>query len=620
MKKLFVLLVVFLFAHSFIVLAAEKEIESRISKVTVFMNGAQVSGDYKISLPAGTTTLKFTGISSYVDKNSIRVTGQGSFTILSVKQSLNYVDDLVEQNKGRDLENEIRQYKLQKETKETELKVLQERKDFLVANLSIVGSDKVIEPGNLKLYSDFFAAGFSDVEMKMLATQRDLKDIDEKIRALELQSQELMKDQDRPSAEILVEIDAKQETTGNFNLSYLVTNAGWYPTYDLRVQDIDHPVELTYQANVYQATGIDWKNVDLIISNADPAENANIPALFPYYLNFAQTGLKAPTPNTYDPGIREVRGKVVDAETGEPLPFVSVIVKDRSVGAATDFDGNFSISIPVGAQYLQFSFVGYVSQVVPVSQAYIMVYLNPDVVGLQAMEVTSYAISKDSYRSSRKEDEEISIPLEVKTSARQTGFEFNIQMPYTIESNANALKIDMKRIDLASDYIYKSVPKLAEKAFLIALIRDWEQHDLLVGEINLYYANTYVGKSLLDLSQMKDTLEVSLGPDRSISVKREQEKEFSSKQFLGSNKMENRHWKTTIKNNKSQAVRLLVYDQVPVSNNAEITVETINYSQGTLVAETGQVTWELELAPGETITRSLEYSVKYPKSRMLRIQ
>lgn len=617
MKKLLFIFTAFLFSQSLLMVAAEKEVESKISTVTVFMTGAQVTGDYNISLPAGNTTLKFTGISSFVDKNSIRVTGQGNFTILSVKHALNYLDKSANQEKTDEIGAKIKLLKNQVETKETELKILGERKDFLVANMSLA-SDKVVDPANMRLYHDFFTTNFSEVEMKILSVQRELRDLNEQLKLNEQQYQEIAKQKNQPSSEIIVEVTARQETTGSFKVSYVITSAGWYPTYDLRVKDIDSPVQLTYQANVYQTCGMDWKNVELIISNANPGENANLPVLAPYYLNFPSLA-RTVGGIAYDPSVRQVRGKVIDGETGEPLPFVSITVKDKSVGTASDFDGNFTISIPAGAKFLVFSYVGYLSQEIPISQAYMTVSLNADVVGLQEVVVTSYGISKDSFRE-KELDEEQSVPLEVSTVQRQTSFEFKIATPYTIESNSGALKIDMMSFEMNSAYVYKTVPKLSERAFLIALISDWEKYDLLDGEINLYYENTFVGKSLLDLSQISDTLEVSLGPDKDISIKRELEKEFTSKQLMGPNKIEKRSWKTIVKNNKSRNVRIIVYDQLPVSNHSDIIVESINTSGVTADADTGIVTWELESAPGETITRSLEYSVKYPKNKILRIQ
>jgi hypothetical protein len=61
-----------------------------------------------------------------------------------------------------------------------------------------------------------------------------------------------------------------------------------------------------------------------------------------------------------------IKGKVTDIETGDPIPFASVILKGTKVGMTTDFEGNYTISTSTKADSLQVSYVGYISQSKPV--------------------------------------------------------------------------------------------------------------------------------------------------------------------------------------------------------------------------------------------------------------
>ncbi|AQS94728.1 TonB-dependent receptor [Polaribacter sp. BM10] len=55
-----------------------------------------------------------------------------------------------------------------------------------------------------------------------------------------------------------------------------------------------------------------------------------------------------------------LKGLLTDKETNnEPLPFANVLIKGTNVGATTDFDGNYSIKVPVGTHVVSFSFLGY---------------------------------------------------------------------------------------------------------------------------------------------------------------------------------------------------------------------------------------------------------------------
>ena len=124
----------------------------------------------------------------------------------------------------------------------------------------------------------------------------------------------------------------------------------------------------------------------------------------------------------------------------------------------------------------------------------------------------------------------------------------------------------------------------------------------------------------LNIRYATDTLEISLGRDKQVSVKREKLKDFTTKQFIGSKKEETRAYKTVIKNNKKQAINMIVLDQVPVSQLEEIEVKLLESSKGKLDKDTGELKWKFILSPAELKEFDLQYSVKYPKHKSLIIE
>ena len=73
--------------------ADDHKIDSKVQKVTVFLNGAQVTRTAMVNVTAGTSTLIFGNISPGIDVQSIQVHANGEFTILSVKHEMNYLDE-----------------------------------------------------------------------------------------------------------------------------------------------------------------------------------------------------------------------------------------------------------------------------------------------------------------------------------------------------------------------------------------------------------------------------------------------------------------------------------------------------------------------------------------------
>ena len=140
------------------------------------------------------------------------------------------------------------------------------------------------------------------------------------------------------------------------------------------------------------------------------------------------------------------------------------------------------------------------------------------------------------------------------------------------------------------------------------------------GEANIYFDNSFVGKSIIDPSVASDTLHFSLGRDQSIRVQRTKVNESSTRRFLGSSQEQTLTWRITVKNTRREAVNITLYDQTPVSRNTGIDVTVSELSNGIRDKDTGIVTWPLQLQAGEQRELVLQYKVKYSKNRRLTIE
>lgn len=205
------------------------------------------------------------------------------------------------------------------------------------------------------------------------------------------------------------------------------------------------------------------------------------------------------------------------------------------------------------------------------------------------------------------------------TSTIQTALntEFDIALPYTVASSAKPVVVDIRNYDMKADYIYSVAPKLDVDAFLMARATGWEEFNLLPGEANIFFEGTFVGKSFIDPNNIKDTLAVSLGRDKRIVVKRDKLKDLTSKNFIGSSRKENYTWEISVRNTKTDAVKIIVEDQVPVSQNTQIEVTTVDLGGAKYNKDTGKLTWELELKPNETRKLVYKFEVKYPKDKQV---
>lgn len=205
----------------------------------------------------------------------------------------------------------------------------------------------------------------------------------------------------------------------------------------------------------------------------------------------------------------------------------------------------------------------------------------------------------------------------VTTIQTSLNTEFDIALPYTVQSSAKPVVVDIRNYDMKADYIYSVAPKLDADAFLMARATGWEEFNLLPGEANIFFEGTFVGKSFIDPNNIKDTLAVSLGRDKRIVVKREKLKDLTSKNFIGSSRKESYVWEISVRNTKTDAIKIIIEDQVPVSQNTQIEVTAVDLGGSKYNKDTGKLTWELELKPNETRKLVYKFEVKYPKDKQV---
>lgn len=197
--------------------------------------------------------------------------------------------------------------------------------------------------------------------------------------------------------------------------------------------------------------------------------------------------------------------------------------------------------------------------------------------------------------------------------------DFDIEEPYTIPSDFKPYSIDISEHSLPATFKHFAVPKLDRDAFLLAQITGWEDLDLISGPMNVYQGETYVGLANLNSRTISDTLELSLGRDQKVTLKREKRKEFSKNRFLGDKKISAFSYQISAKNNHSTPINIEVLDQVPISNNKEISIDIKELSKAQHYSETGKLKWEFSMNPNQTKSLNFAYNVKHPKTMEVKL-
>ncbi|WP_417352750.1 DUF4139 domain-containing protein [Flavobacterium alkalisoli] len=219
--------------------------------------------------------------------------------------------------------------------------------------------------------------------------------------------------------------------------------------------------------------------------------------------------------------------------------------------------------------------------------------------------------------ASMYEKRESSIKKYVDINENQLAVSFDIDVPYDILSNGKKHSVTLKEIKLPASYRHYAVPKLEKETFLLAEIEDYSKYNLLSGEANIIFEGMYAGKTYIDPNSTSDTLRLSMGRDKKVSVKREKVVDKSGSKFLSSYKEQTFTYDLTVKNNKKETIALMLKDQYPISTDKEIEIELLESDHAKINKETGVLTWELNLKPGESKKLRISFKVRHPKDKAL---
>lgn len=237
------------------------------------------------------------------------------------------------------------------------------------------------------------------------------------------------------------------------------------------------------------------------------------------------------------------------------------------------------------------------------------------------LQSSAYGVmkAKKSAETAAPVMEESSISDFTTVTENQLNIAFDIDIPYDILSNGKVHSVSLKEIKLPATYKYYAVPRVENEAFLLAEIADYSKYNLLQGEANIIFEGMYVGKTFIQPNQTSDTLNLSMGRDKKVSIKREKVADKSGTKFLSAKKEQTFTYDITVRNNKKENVELLLKDQYPLTTNKEIEVELLQSDSAKVNSETGILTWQLQLKPNETKKIRISYRVKYPKDQVLNL-
>lgn len=374
--------------------AKDIELKTTISDVTVFQSGAQVKRSGSVKIPAGESEIKISDATSLLKKESIQVKGEGSFTILSVNHQLKLNDVDNEKAKWEELDQKQKSLMQQMEELSVKIQVLNSQETSILNLKDITTATKGVTVEQISKAQELIRLKLTEIKTEKLKNSRLILDLfdEHKIVSQHLVALKTPKQQVR--YEIVIKVFAKTEVNGNFTVSYIVPNARWYPTYDLRVKNVAEPMIIEYKANVSQESGEDWNNIKLKLSTGDPSQSSQKPKVEPWWLYLNQNYIQPRKENNFyrytDARFTYVTGTIINEATGAAIPWCNVMVNGTNIGTTADANGTFSLVLPENATQLYIYSIGYASQVVSISEKNLTVKLEKQNMAVNELVKTDY--------------------------------------------------------------------------------------------------------------------------------------------------------------------------------------------------------------------------------------
>ncbi|MFM9910058.1 MAG: DUF4139 domain-containing protein [Chitinophagaceae bacterium] len=601
MKRLIVLLCLSLSIFSARAGNEKIVVPSLLKQATIYRVGAELIHTAKANLPQGTIELIIDGISNQIDLNSIQIGTEGKITILSVEFSTEYLKPLIKTTSIKKLEDSLELVNKELTKVLVQLKTGKELLELLKANRLIGGTQTGLSVAELIKMMEYYKTKTLELENEQSVYREKDSKLNETIGKIRMQINEEEQKNSKSSGKLLLQVLSPLAGTYNFTVSYITPAAFWNPSYDLKVENINKPINVLYKAKLVQTTGIDWKNIKLSLATSTPGQQGTAPVFqswFLTYINPVATMERNMMMNSIQP-IGQFKSNSLE----------EVVV----TGYGTKVRGTNSIN--AANQPL------YILNGEPISaEAFKLI----DPKAIKKIDVVKDANATAIY-GAKAANGVIVVTLKdgldeyVTVNDNELNVTYDIDLPYDIPSNGKEQQVSLKEISVPAFYKYYAAPKLDKESYLLGEVADWEGLNLLPGEANIMFEGTYIGKTYIDPNSTQDTLNLTLGRDKRVVVKREKLKDFSNVKFLGTNKKQVFTYEIVVKNNKKEKIQMMLKDQFPISTNKDIEVELLESSDAIIKSEIGVLTWKLDLNAGETKKYRISYSVKYPKDKTVNV-
>ncbi|MFN0219689.1 MAG: mucoidy inhibitor MuiA family protein [Hyphomicrobium sp.] len=541
--------------------AAEVSAVSTVDAVTVFLSGAEVTRQAKVTIDKGEHTIVLNDVPAGAVPGSIRVEGKatGKLDVGSVdtaRKFLQRAESRAADEQRKKLEDEIEALRDQRSAVEAQAQAAETQK-ALIANLAQLptrpapGGTLGAAPEDWGRVLALIAQGTGEAGRLQIDAQVKSRDLDRRIEDLEKKLSELVPPKTEQT-EVRIHVVAASALEADVIVRYQIANANWTPIYDARLQTGSKTdpakLALSRRAIITQRSGENWDNVTLQLSTARPSAGAAAPDVDTQIVD-------------YEPELKPVAA---------PAPLAKA---RREIGQAADAMSDRDA--------------------------------RGDLAASMAAEPAQEAIE------------------EIQAAVTSAPFEATFAVPgkTTVAGTGEAKRVVLAEDELVPTLSTRTAPKVETNAYLYATFKLLKGTPLLPGSVYLFRDGTFVGSNSLPLLAPGVDHDLGFGVDDQIKVKYTVlEEKRGETGLISTSRVDNRNFRVTVKNLHERAIDIRVIDRIPVSKNDDIKVEYIGKLTPTTDAmdeKRGVIAFDAKLEPDEEKVLEYGYRVSWPAAKSI---
>lgn len=585
-------------AFAFPALADEIKVESAIKSAIVYSDRATVTRTATVEIPAGAHNLVFSGLPVKIFANSLRVSGaaKAAVTFGALSHKTETSEDFVVAgvqalaDRKQEIVNTINLYQVERSA-------LAEANSFITnwaKQANAKGGDDEATP--LDLNPEKWIAASDGLSAKMLENMKaqlalDLKIAEEnkKLEKIDADLNQFLSDQ-KQSYTVTVPFESDKAASLNVELSYQISDVGWQPTYDARLDVEAKKLELVQYGSVWQRTGEEWNGIALSLSTAQPSRGASLPHLNPIWLTLYDRDRMMPMASAISapPGTAEASPAYVSAVEQK---------REEELDKALRTGGS-AIPVPMEAATDRLQIPGEMDGEDPL------------------------------HRWRRMQEQRVrqagAAPVAVQMNTSGFVGEYKVTGPATVKPDGTQAKLQIGKLENDTALFVKILPQVSTDGFMVAKFTLKGDAPLLPGSLSLFRDGAFIGQDqIAAIIRPGEEGEMSFGVDDAVKVKRDTLKDETAQTgLIAMSKIIERNFVTEIQSYHKQDIPIEVMEMVPASKDETILVEILK-DKTTQGYETdyknvkGATRWTSVLKPQQKAEVNLGWKVSWPKDKNL---